>query len=68
MTDKENLLERIVVDPKIMVGKPIIQGTRIPVQYILELIAEGISFEEIIKEHPQLTQEDLRACVKFQNL
>jgi uncharacterized protein (DUF433 family) len=61
----EELLERIVVDPKIMAGKPVIKGTRLTVNYILNLLAHGSSQEEILDEYPGLTGEDVRACLVF---
>ncbi|MBT3369066.1 MAG: DUF433 domain-containing protein [Nitrospina sp.] len=59
-------MERIVVDSKIHFGKPCLSGTRIPVQNVLELIEEGIPFNEIVHEYyPQLTVEDIKACVRY---
>lgn len=58
--------DRICVDPKIHFGKPCIAGTRIPVQDVLELVREGISFSEIIADYyPDLAVEDVRACIQF---
>ena len=57
--------ERIVVNPKIMGGKPVIKGTRIPVYFILELIASGWTIDDILKEYPHLTREDVLAAVKY---
>jgi uncharacterized protein (DUF433 family) len=65
MIEKENFFKRIVIDPKIMVGKPIIKGTRVTVQYILGLLAQGMSTAEILDEYKQLTQEDVFACLFF---
>ena len=64
MNEKE-LLNRIVIDPKIMVGKPIIKGTRLTVQYILGLLAQGMTVEEIIQEYKNVTKEDILACFSF---
>lgn len=64
MTD-EQLLQRIVCDPKIMTGKPVIRGTRLTVDFILNLLAHGMSEEEIREEYPGLSQEDIRACLLF---
>ena len=50
--NNEELLERITINPKIMVGKPVIRGTRLTVEYILGLLAHGISIEEILDEYP----------------
>ena len=59
-------IERITIDPKVCHGKPCIKGTRIPVHIILELIEAGYTFERIIKEcYPELTIDDLKACVKY---
>ncbi len=58
--------ERIQVNPDIHFGKPCITGTRIPVQAVLELIAEGASFPDIIQEYyPDLQVADIRACVQY---
>ncbi len=64
MTD-QRLLERITVDPKVLVGKPVIKGTRLSVEYILNLLAHGATTAEIIKEYEGLTQEDVQACLLF---
>jgi uncharacterized protein (DUF433 family) len=59
-------MERITVDPGIHFGKPSIAGTRITVQSVLELINEGLSFSEIIEDYyPDLTPEDIRACLQY---
>ncbi len=59
-------MERIVVNPKVHFGKPCIAGTRITVQDVLELLDEGLSFEEIIQDYyPTLAIEDIRACVRY---
>lgn len=61
----ENLLNRIVLDPKIMVGKPTIKGTRITVQLILGLLSQGATPEELIAEYPHITKADIYACLLF---
>ena len=61
----KNLLNKIIIDPKIMAGKPIIKGTRITVQQILGLLAQGIKNEIILKEYPHISQEDIYACLLF---
>ena len=61
----DQLLERIVLDPRIMAGKPIVRGTRLTVQYVLGLLAHGAQPSEILDEYPGLTEEDLRACLLF---
>jgi uncharacterized protein (DUF433 family) len=58
--------DRIAVNPRIHFGKPCVAGTRIPVQSVLELVREGISFAEIIRDYyPDLQPEDIRACVQY---
>jgi uncharacterized protein (DUF433 family) len=61
----QQLLERIALDPKVMVGKPVIKGTRLTVEYILNLLAHGASDAEILDEYDGLTREDIRACLLF---
>jgi len=57
--------ERISVDPKVLVGKPVIRGTRLAVEFLLELLAEGWTREQILDSYPQLTAEDLRAALYY---
>jgi len=58
--------DRISVDPKIHFGKPCVTGTRIPVQSVLELVREGLTFAEIIKDYyPDLEPDDVRACIQY---
>ncbi len=57
--------ERITVDPNQMAGVPCIRGRRIPVATVVGLIAEGLSFEEVIEEHPDLEREDIAEALKF---
>ena len=64
MQDQE-LLQRIVLDPKIMVGKPIIRGTRLTVEFIIGLMAHGASETEIIQEYTDLAPQDIQACLLF---
>ena len=59
------LLNRIGINPKIMVGKPVIKGTRIPVELILKMLSQGMSVEEILQEYPHLTREDIQACLAY---
>lgn len=56
---------RIVVDPRVLVGKPVIKDTRIPVSLILNLVAHGAPFAEIIEDYPTLTVEDIRAAILY---
>ena len=57
--------ERIVVEPKILAGKPVIRGTRLAVEFILELLAAGQSESEILSDYPGLTREDILACLSY---
>jgi len=59
------LLERITCDSKVMTGKPVIKGTRLTVETILNLKAHGATEEEVLAEYPGLTVEDIRACYLF---
>lgn len=57
--------ERIAINPQIHFGKPCVAGTRIPVQSVLELVREGLTFSEIIRDYyPELAPEDIRACLQ----
>ena len=60
-----DLLERIEVDPKKAGGKPVIKGTRIPVYFILELLANGWTYKEILENYPQLKKEDILAAIAY---
>lgn len=62
---KEDLLSRIELNPKILAGKPVIKGTRLSVQFIIGLMAQGITIQEILEEYTNLTQEDIYACLLF---
>jgi len=57
--------ERIVVDPKILVGKPVIKGTRISVEFVVDLLARGWTVEQVLKEYDHLTREDIQACLAY---
>lgn len=61
----EDLLKRITINPKICHGKPIIRGLRYPVENILELIASGMTHQEILADYEDLQEEDLWACLLF---
>jgi uncharacterized protein (DUF433 family) len=59
------LLERITINPQIFGGKPIIRGLRISVEMILDLLSQGVTEDELLKDYPLLEKEDLRACLLF---
>ncbi len=62
---KENLLERITVNPEICHGKPTIRNMRYTVELILDLLSAGMKNEEIIKDYPSLTEDDIFACLAY---
>jgi uncharacterized protein (DUF433 family) len=64
MSENE-LLGRIAINPKVMLGKPVIKGTRLTVEHVLNLLAHGAAFEEILQEYEGLTLEDIQACLLF---
>lgn len=64
MTETQ-LLNRITLNPKVMVGKPVIKGTRLTVEFILGLLAHGATINEILDEYEGLTREDIQACLLF---
>ena len=64
MTD-QLLLERIVLDPTVMTGKPVIRGTRLTVEFIVNLLAHGATAAGLLDEYQGLAQEDIQACLLF---
>lgn len=60
-----NWQERIVVDPKVLVGKPIVKGTRISVEFVIDLLARGWTVEQVLTEYDHLTREDIQACLCY---
>jgi uncharacterized protein (DUF433 family) len=60
-----NWKDRITIDPNVLVGKPVIKGTRIAVEFIVELLAEGWAHEQILKNYPHLTTEDIQAALHY---
>ncbi len=61
----QQLLERITFNPEVMVGKPVIKGTRLTVEYILNLLAHGATVAEILDEYNGLIHKDIQACLLF---
>lgn len=57
--------DRIVIDPKIMVGKPVVAGTRIPVDLILEKLAQNMDTEALFRDYPRLTKQDIQAVLRY---
>ncbi len=64
-TTEQELLKRITANPQIFGGKPIIRGMRISVELILSLLAQGETAEDILADYPDLTREDLQACLSY---
>ena len=64
MSDKD-LLARIVSNPKVMVGKPVIHGTRLTVEFILNRLGHGCSVDDLLQEYPGITREDIQACLFY---
>ncbi|MDJ0575773.1 MAG: DUF433 domain-containing protein [Xenococcaceae cyanobacterium MO_234.B1] len=58
-------ISRITTNPEVMVGKPVIKGTRLTVEYVLNLLAHGATTAEILEEYEGLVEEDIRACLLF---
>ncbi len=61
----KTLINRIEINPAVLIGKPIIKGTRIPVELILKMTAQGITIAEILDEYPQLTKHDIYAALEY---
>ena len=57
--------ERISIDPAVLVGKPVIKGTRIAVEFVIDLMAQGWSEQDILENYPGVTHEDIIACLRY---
>ena len=57
--------DRITIDPQVLVGKPVIKGTRIAVEFVVDLLARGWTVEQILREYGHLTTEDIQACLAY---
>jgi uncharacterized protein (DUF433 family) len=60
-----NWQDHIVIDPKILVGKPVIKGTRIAVEFVIDLLGRGWTVEQILEEYDHLTREQIQACLAY---
>ena len=65
MKKNRDAMERIVVNPKVMGGKPVVKGTRVTVEQILRLMAQGLSVDEILMDYPHLCREDVSAVLLY---
>lgn len=63
--EQDKLLERIEINPKVMLGKPVIRNTRVTVELILEKLAADVPIEEILRDYPRLVREDVLAALAF---
>lgn len=65
VTEMEDFMKYIEINPKILLGKPVIRGTRIPLELIVKLVAQGWKDEDIIKEYPSLKNKDIKAALLY---
>ncbi len=61
----KNYRDKISIDPKILSGKPVFKGTRIPISIVLRMLRDGASFQKIIEEYPRLTEDDIKAALDY---
>jgi uncharacterized protein (DUF433 family) len=57
--------ERIVIDPNVLVGKPVVKGTRLAVEFVIDLLAQGWSEAEVLRNYPSLSHDDILACLAY---
>ena len=57
--------ERIVLDPAILAGKPVVKGSRLSVEFVIDLLAQGWSVDEVLRNYPGLAREDVQACLEY---
>jgi uncharacterized protein (DUF433 family) len=60
-----NWQEHVTLDPEVLSGKPVVKGTRLAVEFIIELLAQGWSDEEIVRNYPGLSREDIQGCLSY---
>lgn len=60
-----DLTDRITVDPDVLVGKPVIKGTRLAVEFIIGLLGQGWTVDEVLEDYPWITREDVQACLAY---
>jgi uncharacterized protein (DUF433 family) len=61
----EKVMDRIAIDPEVLAGKPVIKGTRIPVYLIIELLGNGLTEKEVLRQYPTLKKEDIKAALLY---
>jgi uncharacterized protein (DUF433 family) len=59
------MTDRIEIDPSVMLGKPVIRNSRIPVELLLRKLAEGATVSDLLDAYPRLTEDDIRACLRY---
>ena len=57
--------DRIIIDPKILFGKPVFKGTRIPISIVLKMLRNGATFQKILDEYPRLTEDDIKTALDY---
>jgi len=65
MTEPSLYQHRIIVDPNILAGKPVVKGTRIPVELVLKRLAQDLDMQTLFEAYPRLTREDVQACLAY---
>jgi len=66
MMDKQALLKRVTVNPKVFGGKPVVRGRRLAVEHVMDMLAAGDTPDSLLKAYPWLEQEDIEACILFE--
>ena len=61
----EQIRDRVVINPRVMTGKPVIRGTRVPVELIVRMLSQGISVDEVLNEYPRLELADIHAALAY---
>jgi uncharacterized protein (DUF433 family) len=64
-TDTLDYRDRIILDPGILTGKPVVRGTRIPVELVLKRLAQDLDVQTLMEAYPRLTEEDIKACLQY---
>ena len=63
--ERDELLERIEIDPKVMLGKPVVRGTRVTVEQVLDTLASDASIDDVLRNHPRLVRDDVLAAIVY---
>jgi len=63
--EQPTYLDRIVMDPEVLVGKPTVRGTRIPVELVLKRLSQDLDLKSLYESYPRLTEQDVKACLEF---